>query len=592
MDAKVKDTGSFCACLHRCAAVGAIIAWAWAGVVSAATFHVSMTGNDANPGTLELPWRTIQQAAATMVAGDTVRVAPGSYDERITTVRAGSAGAGRIRFVADGAVIVKGWVISHAYITIEGFDITGWSATGTNDGHIRVNGSGDYFEMIDCTMRDTPQIVRTDMRFVAATSTIESEQGGFLDAGFAPGQFLYVGRGAFPLTVRNLGNHIISHVTDTRITVAGALQDDGPLPVYLSAALVFGIWMHPSSSFCVFRGNRFSNLGYDTLFIRGSNHLLESNIVERVNGWDALHFGGSGHIFRHNFIGDSPLRIYQVSPDAMENWPANPYTDVTFSNNFFYGFAGVLASQKGSESSSGLLLTHNVFVDVGGYSLTHPGTTIKNNTFVRAGKVNNEVIARRAHPILIYEDVGATNMIIRNNVFVDCGEPLPSQTEADVGWYQVIGSLDALLASHNFVAGAPPTFVAKPGFNEGNPSLNGGDPGFVDLWDPLGPDGLPFTDDDGLWLIAGSKLIGAGDNGTTIGAYGWKELRPFLLISSLPDHQVRLAWPAAFEGFALQHNLGGTGAWQAVLSSPVLEGDMNVSTNPAGSGVEFFRLIK
>jgi|GEM_PF-4111225 len=46
------------------------------------TYYVNgVTGNDANPGTGALPWRTIQKAADTLMAGDTALIAPGIYKE-------------------------------------------------------------------------------------------------------------------------------------------------------------------------------------------------------------------------------------------------------------------------------------------------------------------------------------------------------------------------------------------------------------------------------------------------------------------------------------------------------------------------------
>ena len=48
-------------------------------LVSATTYYVSTTGNDTNPGTQTQPWKTIQKAADTMVAGDTVKIQPGTY---------------------------------------------------------------------------------------------------------------------------------------------------------------------------------------------------------------------------------------------------------------------------------------------------------------------------------------------------------------------------------------------------------------------------------------------------------------------------------------------------------------------------------
>jgi hypothetical protein len=50
-----------------------------ASVTQAATYYVATTGNDANPGTLSRPWKTIQHAADRVAAGDTIRVRGGNY---------------------------------------------------------------------------------------------------------------------------------------------------------------------------------------------------------------------------------------------------------------------------------------------------------------------------------------------------------------------------------------------------------------------------------------------------------------------------------------------------------------------------------
>jgi Right handed beta helix region/Protein of unknown function (DUF1565) len=44
------------------------------------TFYVSTTGNDNNPGTSGQPWKTIQKAVKSVVAGDTIYVHGGQYD--------------------------------------------------------------------------------------------------------------------------------------------------------------------------------------------------------------------------------------------------------------------------------------------------------------------------------------------------------------------------------------------------------------------------------------------------------------------------------------------------------------------------------
>jgi hypothetical protein len=47
--------------------------------LSAATYHVATTGNDANSGTALQPWRTIAYAATKVVAGAVVLIHPGIY---------------------------------------------------------------------------------------------------------------------------------------------------------------------------------------------------------------------------------------------------------------------------------------------------------------------------------------------------------------------------------------------------------------------------------------------------------------------------------------------------------------------------------
>ena len=55
-------------------------------------YYVAPNGNDANPGTLAQPWRTIQHAADTLTAGDTVYIRAGTYPERVIPQHSGSAG--------------------------------------------------------------------------------------------------------------------------------------------------------------------------------------------------------------------------------------------------------------------------------------------------------------------------------------------------------------------------------------------------------------------------------------------------------------------------------------------------------------------
>ena len=86
--------------------------------VQARTFHVALNGNDANVGTEEAPFRTIQHAANLAQPGDVVSVHEGFYRERVSPPRGGTSDAKRIVYeaapgekpVITGAEPVKNWV--------------------------------------------------------------------------------------------------------------------------------------------------------------------------------------------------------------------------------------------------------------------------------------------------------------------------------------------------------------------------------------------------------------------------------------------------------------------------------------------------
>ena len=60
-------------------------------IVSATDRHVTLSGNDNNPGTASSPWRTIGKAASTAVAGDVVYIHSGTYYERLVVANSGTA---------------------------------------------------------------------------------------------------------------------------------------------------------------------------------------------------------------------------------------------------------------------------------------------------------------------------------------------------------------------------------------------------------------------------------------------------------------------------------------------------------------------
>jgi hypothetical protein len=110
------------------------------------TYYVATTGNDSNSGTAAKPWKTIQHAADVAVAGDTVIVEAGIYNELVSfKSNSGNTTAGYITFLGQGAIIdgtgleipggqwglVTLWDVN--YIVINGFELRNYTTTSTAD---------------------------------------------------------------------------------------------------------------------------------------------------------------------------------------------------------------------------------------------------------------------------------------------------------------------------------------------------------------------------------------------------------------------------------------------------------------------------
>ena len=103
-------------------------------------YYVATSGNDSNAGTSAAPWRTIRHAADTMVAGDTVYIRSGTYNEHVRTSHSGTSGS-YITFAAypgetpifDGTGVPEcenGFIINQSYIKLVGIELQNWNENG------------------------------------------------------------------------------------------------------------------------------------------------------------------------------------------------------------------------------------------------------------------------------------------------------------------------------------------------------------------------------------------------------------------------------------------------------------------------------
>ena len=135
--------------------------------VTAGAFYVATTGSDSNPGSLALPWKTIQHAASTVQAGDTVYIRAGTYTESVNIGVSGSATAGPVTFqsypgeqaIIDGTGLtpstsdVQGLIniVNQSYVTINGLEIQNYQTSNSNavPAGIWITGSGSHIQILN-----------------------------------------------------------------------------------------------------------------------------------------------------------------------------------------------------------------------------------------------------------------------------------------------------------------------------------------------------------------------------------------------------------------------------------------------------------
>lgn len=114
-----------------------ILSLAASTAVQAASYFVSLSGKDSNPGTLAAPWQTLQRAANVAKPGDQVQVRGGTYKQR-TVIQVNGTASAPIVFtnyngeqviydltgvapVANLSAIIR--VSNRSYVTIKGFTL-------------------------------------------------------------------------------------------------------------------------------------------------------------------------------------------------------------------------------------------------------------------------------------------------------------------------------------------------------------------------------------------------------------------------------------------------------------------------------------
>lgn len=514
-------------------------------------FYVATTGNNSysttqarSPAT---PWRTIQYAVNMAQPGDTILVSPGTYNEYVETARSGTKSS-RITIRAyppndpNNPVISYQFRVKHQYITIEGFRLR--KATGLNKAMVRIEPGGASYNGSDCivtnnTICDGVMLLTKTASFGSNYVQITDAYEGtdFNTAGFVSGMQVFMGSDSW-YRYTNIGPGLTVQSTSAdgkRMYFTTTLKPDSGTNYW--ACIVAGVsgpnsWYgvlvdtpnsgYPGATNIVIANNIFSNLiGVAIGLGPGQSNIITGNVITRLHGGYAFDVQSSNTEIAYNTIRDSTNIIwwtpYEMAniphPDGSQyyDWQCNlttsgtgtSTTNVNFHHNWLQSCDNAGGEFNYTANNGNWNVHHNVYIGFQGHlSGSMNYLTFAYNTFYRMAydQEGSTTIGLGA----ILSQAAMTNLTVSSNVFVNCGSHRYLSAEVPYALTSVTnGAFQANYSVSAETMGWSNTPAVVGAFGAG-------DPLFVNASDPLGPDGLAFTEDDGLRPMPNSPLAALG----------------------------------------------------------------------------------
>jgi hypothetical protein len=374
---------------------------------SVATYYVSTTGNDLNSGTITSPWRTIQHAANSVTAGDTVYIRAGVYNEMVSIPASGSARLGYITFssypgeqaTVDGTGLsIPGgqWglvtIENQNYIVVRGFEIRNYSTPSAKDVPIGIYvvGAGSHIQILNNHIHN----IATTAKGCAAN---------------AFGLTVYGTQAAASINYLKISGNEIDHTTtgcSETLSVDGNVENFSITNNLIHDDNNIGIdaigyeGVAPKGAMCgseLCDRARFGEISGNTVYNITSNHnpAYGSGSNNQSYGANGIYVdGGTQIIIERNLVHNTDIGIEMASENPGNQTPGLEKSDyITTRNNVIYK-------------------SNSVGITIGGYDSKRGGTdhcTIVNNTLYDNDTANT---GEGEFQIQYY----ATNNIFENNI--------------------------------------------------------------------------------------------------------------------------------------------------------------------------------
>jgi len=270
-------------------------------------------------------------------------------------------------------------------------------------------------------------------------------------------------------------------------------------------------------------GNRIERVSFG-MVVKGKGHLVEGNEISRlvwgsgVNDCDYIRFFGEGHILRRNYLhGTKKEEVGVAHVDGWQTYAVNPgeyAKDILIEGNILTGYfmhGAMLEGKRGGRRSTveRIVIRNNAWAE-GTCCINARGVydlQIVNNTFkmaletISAGRVGGTVRVL-AGPGIIFarsSDGTPTTGSVVNNILFDTLAYLVAPGDEDACVLLCGGNLVYTTSEHLFSKRTWPQDILNT------------DPVLLNAGNFIGPDGSPFTEDDGYRLKPTSPCVDTGE---------------------------------------------------------------------------------